>query len=771
MKTSYILLLTSYFLLLTSYMAFGQHYTRTDTIPVYQNGDTLQFPWAGGHNYCQFSDIDINLDGIKDLFVFDRTGNKVSCYINKGTPGMVDYYDSTQKYASHFPHLEQWALCIDYNCDGKKDIFTSSIWPSGIRVYKNVSTGNNLQFVQEKIYLKDMAGNTIPANPAGIPAIDDVDGDGDIDIITYASGSWTASYYENKSMQSFGNCDSLVFALSPNCWGHFSETGVGQCTVTLLSCKTMNPDSLPPANDSSPPEISSAEKTNSDNGSSCMFCLDMDADGDKELLLGQNSCCSMTLLTNGGTPTSANITSFTNTFPPVDYINVRYNPCGFYVDVNNDNIRDLLVAPGTQNVGVNNESIWYYKNMGADNAPVFQRQTRSFLQENMIDVGSGSDAVFFDYDNDGKTDLLVSNYVMSYDTCTPSGTYSYGVRAYRNIGTLSSPKFILADTNFANLSTVLPNMTDKHLTFGDVDGDGDADMFAGDYNGNIHYFQNTGGNFSLVLPVNYKDAGGTDIDIGSYSTPFLIDADRDGDLDLLIGEQAGNINYYENTGTPAVPSYSLITTSLGGVDVLKWNVTGYSVPFMYDDGGKYKLLVGSEGDKANGHATGWIWLFDSIENHLGVGGKFHLIDSLYQNIWEGINMTVFGKDINNDGRMDLVIGNKCGGAAIYLGDTLTTGISEAASEDFDFTVYPNPTSGQFQIQVGNGQPAMGNEYKIEIYNVLGEKMTRSVIPSAARNLTIDLSNQPSGIYFCKVTNGKNPDSYRDSKTKKIVLLK
>ncbi|MBI3502156.1 MAG: T9SS type A sorting domain-containing protein, partial [Bacteroidetes bacterium] len=87
--------------------------------------------------------------------------------------------------------------------------------------------------------------------------------------------------------------------------------------------------------------------------------------------------------------------------------------------------------------------------------------------------------------------------------------------------------------------------------------------------------------------------------------------------------------------------------------------------------------------------------------------------------------------------------------------------------------YPNPTSGQFQIQVGNGQLAAGNEYKIEIYNVLGEKVTRSVIPSGARNLTIDISSQPSGIYFlfAKWTNpssGGQLNTSEGAAVKKIV---
>ncbi|MBI3502080.1 MAG: T9SS type A sorting domain-containing protein [Bacteroidetes bacterium] len=87
-------------------------------------------------------------------------------------------------------------------------------------------------------------------------------------------------------------------------------------------------------------------------------------------------------------------------------------------------------------------------------------------------------------------------------------------------------------------------------------------------------------------------------------------------------------------------------------------------------------------------------------------------------------------------------------------DDITLSVAPNAVSQTDFAsqiiIYPNPSTGIFQVQVGNGQLAIGNEYKIEIYNVMGEKVTQSVIPSGARNLTIDLSNQPSGIYFIQV---------------------
>ncbi|MBI3502382.1 MAG: T9SS type A sorting domain-containing protein [Bacteroidetes bacterium] len=78
-----------------------------------------------------------------------------------------------------------------------------------------------------------------------------------------------------------------------------------------------------------------------------------------------------------------------------------------------------------------------------------------------------------------------------------------------------------------------------------------------------------------------------------------------------------------------------------------------------------------------------------------------------------------------------------------------TGVDEIEKEDV-INIYPNPTSGIFTIQIGSQQSAVGNEYKTEIYNVFGEKVTQSVIPNAVRNLTIDISNQPQGIYFLQV---------------------
>jgi len=91
------------------------------------------------------------------------------------------------------------------------------------------------------------------------------------------------------------------------------------------------------------------------------------------------------------------------------------------------------------------------------------------------------------------------------------------------------------------------------------------------------------------------------------------------------------------------------------------------------------------------------------------------------------------------------------------------------------SVYPNPTSGEFQMQVGNGQSALGNEYKIEIYNVYGDKVYEQDIsdketangnsPYGLSLITVNLSESPDGIYFVRINTSAGIIS------KKVLVLR
>jgi hypothetical protein len=96
-----------------------------------------------------------------------------------------------------------------------------------------------------------------------------------------------------------------------------------------------------------------------------------------------------------------------------------------------------------------------------------------------------------------------------------------------------------------------------------------------------------------------------------------------------------------------------------------------------------------------------------------------------------------------------------------------TSVSQVSTQT-DMTVYPNPTSGAFHIQVANSQQLLANS-QIEIYNVLGEKVYSSHLTPAPSpsgegwGEVVNMSAAPNGIYFLQL---KTNDGIA---SKKIVI--
>ena len=81
-----------------------------------------------------------------------------------------------------------------------------------------------------------------------------------------------------------------------------------------------------------------------------------------------------------------------------------------------------------------------------------------------------------------------------------------------------------------------------------------------------------GGEGSVSTVTTFTDQTGSTnpfngIDTGSYARPTLVDIDNDGDLDLFVGQNDGHLAYYQNTGSATNPVYNLVTSNYAGIDV------------------------------------------------------------------------------------------------------------------------------------------------------------------------------------------------------------
>ena len=703
-------------------------FTRYDSILVTDAGKTLQNPWAGGLNFAQLSPIDLDQDGIKDLFVFDRTGNKINTFVNKGIPNTVGYrYDS--RYREKFPNLQNWALLVDYNNDGKEDIFSYSDNGGGIKIYRNDADASGLKFTLVSILVFSNYSGTsanLYVSSVDIPAIADVDNDGDIDVLTFGlAKSNQVEFHKNFSIENYGVPDSLIFSLETDCFGKFTENAV-DCGINLQSCRIIGPTPDP-----------SFSPTDGAHAGSCLFCHDLDGDIDVELILGDLTCPTLTMLTNSGSSSFADYTNQDATFPSYDTpVNLTMFPCAYYMDVDNDNAKDLFASPNAMNISENFNSVWFYKNTGTSNDAVFDYRQSNFLQDEMIETGEGAYPVIFDYDNDGLKDLLVANYGYYNNP----GPFKSKISLYRNTGTTSVPKFDLITRDFAGLSST--NLQGMVPAFGDLDDDGDNDMILGDYTGKLHHYEKQSGsaqNFVLKT-ANLKNSNGRTIDIGDFAFSQLVDVNRDGKKDLLVGARNGKIAYLRNIGTTTVPSFDSITNFFGKVNVTKKNmsITGYATPQLYDSAGNFRLLVGSE--------SGYIYRYTNIDGNLT--GTFTLSDSMYLNIWEGTRSAPGLGDLDNDGKPEMILGNYAGGVAYYKGENIITGIKDIqAKENVFFKIYPNPATNKITISLSSGQSI--KNISVEIFDVLGNKVFNTQHTSSF--IEVNTETFSSGFYFCRLS--------------------
>lgn len=693
-------------------------------IPVKKNNRLLENAWAGGLNFIQAGNIDLNLDGIKDLVLFDRSGNKICPFISKNIADSVAF-DYAPQYRNKFPEIEYWMLLRDFNNDGKEDIFTYI--NGGLRVFKNISnTQDGLMFILESPQIiSNYFGDVLPLyiTSVDIPAIDDIDNDGDLDILTFSVNSVYVEFHKNLSVENNGNVNSLnSFSLQTGCWGKFRENELN-CEITLnnpctqLFSEPLNRDIL--------------------HAGSSLVTFDADNDGDKDIIVSDISCQTVSVITNGGNATDAIGTEKTHDFPSQENaINLNVFPTPFFVDVNNDGKKDMLVSPNVGAAAENTQSVWYYKNIGTNTLPVFNKVQNDFFQDQMIENGEGCYPVLIDLNSDGKLDLLVSN-LGNYET---DGTFKSRIQYFKNTGTFNEPEFTLITEDYQNFS--LLNTQSLYPAFGDLDNDNDPDLILGRSDGRLIYFRNEpiNGEANFVLVQSFYSG----IDVGNNSTPQLVDLNMDGKLDLVIGEERGNLNFCLNEGTVdnAVFNVSNMDVNFGNVNISEYNPAGinfgYSVPKFFKDDGVWKLICGSK--------SGFLHYYENI-SHLQ-GSQFLRVDSTAFDIWEGSYSSPEIADINNDQKFEIIVGNFSGGVTLFT-ETNDSRISENAENNVQ--IFPNPAGQFIQITVTNS--LLNNTTTYEIYDLSGKKIEENTLQNNISMLNVN--HYDNGIYLVLIKNEMN----------------
>jgi len=522
----------------------------------------------------------------------------------------------------------------------------------------------------------------------------DYDKDGDMDVLMTIQGHYTIESNPTKSFYLFQN----------NC-GAFTRVIAGDLVNDTL------------------------------NGANTASWVDFDNDGYEDILaIFADSPHRKSLYRNNGDGT------FSKTTAPLFVNDTSWAIASSLVDMDNDGDLDVYYA---------NEDI-YAPNVTAAHDIIYRNNgSGSYTRLNvLLDSTSSRNGIWGDYDNDGYMDLFISSlpwsssvgitrlfhnsgsgtftHVYDITKSTTTGNYSYGASFVdydndRDLDIFLVNSFGHPNTMFQNngsgvftdataatgLTENRPN-NDGH-TWGDIDNDGDLDLFMTTFNKNILYINNGNGTFTENTTEVAVDEA-----VVESTGPNLVDIDNDGDLDLLVSNNnlAPENFFYTNNGN----SNHWISIRAKGVTSNK-EAIGARVYLKATIGGSPKWQMREI--SANPYAQGRSSITPEI--HFGIGNAV-TIDSI-KVVWPASATTQHFTNVTPDRFVEITEGsstvaavNTCSVVPGFVLNGIYLHLSGGTSSTPAFFVIDSPNRAGIVRQSGGGHIYTEGQYDFVQWN-------------------------------------------------------
>lgn len=299
-------------------------------------------------------------------------------------------------------------------------------------------------------------------------------------------------------------------------------------------------------------------------------------------------------------------------------------------DLNGDGRPDLLLAGDSERIA------YYINRPGEDGANLWLEERNSLQVTKLGQFQSRLHFASGDLNADGRPELVV-------------GTRGGRLLIYGNVG--SKDKIALRSP----AAPLLPTPVRAHSApaLGDIDGDGDLDMLVGGRAGRLEMILNTG----TARKASWKivDLFYAQIDVGAMSTPLFHDFDKDGDLDLLVGNSLGHVVVYQNRGTRKRADFRLLNIRFAGV---KMSASAAPSLFRHDPKADPLIVVG-------GRNGGLVPVARDPARAIALSGGYRTA----RVPWRGLRSRAFSAphflDLSGDNRPDLLLGGENGGLALW----------------------------------------------------------------------------------------------------------